>query len=142
MTEGEYEVFCAGFDELPIDVFNRVQAEVQFLYLRDESPQNIVPPGSIISLGQKDLAGKKCIIILTPYTIGFPNPPAYFDKKMGEKRVLATYEDHVILHEIAHFALGHAGCENEADRLAKEEAAKKQVEEWVNNRWEFGLDKV
>jgi hypothetical protein len=135
MAEGEYELFCAAIKILPKDVVDRVHKEVQFVYLRDEIPENVVKPACYINLEQESLGNKRGIILLTPYVVGAPEPPSYVGKD-GVKRKLNAMMDQVIVHEVAHYYLGHSGYKNETDKEPKEKAADEQVALWIKEYWE------
>jgi len=136
MTEGEFKLFCAAIQILPKDVVDSIRKEVQFVYLRAEIPENVLTPACYINLEQEDLRNKKGIILLTPYILGAPEPPCWVGKD-GAKRELNEMEDQIIIHEVAHYYLGHSGYKNETDKELIEKAAKEQVELWIRGYLEY-----
>jgi hypothetical protein len=136
MKTGEYEIFCSALKILPIDIVDRVQKDICFVNLRDDNPENIVCATCNINLGHTALKDKKGIILLTPYVIGDPDPPAYI-KKDGTKDILINGDYQGIAHEIAHRILGHTGYEDETDREVKEKAANELVAHWMQEYFDF-----
>jgi len=82
----------------------------------------------------KLLKGKRGIILLTPYAIGWPDQPECIGED-GEKRTLTPAG--VLLHEIAHFHLRHTGFKNEFDEKEKQKKANNLAEKWCCDYMEY-----
>ena len=105
-----HDIFYSGLTLLPLDVAKKVLSECTFFtsYLYDYNPENF--------LDKSDISGYHLIIFLLPHGESIPKYWSY------------------LLHQIAHYALGHFDSKSGSQIKEDEEAeANKLACKWVSD---------
>ncbi len=122
VSRNEFESFCRGIQILSKDIVDDLKEKVKFVLLSGEKRN--IPLACEFLLDQEDCKGKLAVIVITPLIF---NACRCIDLWPEEARIKR------ILHEVAHYRLGHKKYENENDRKEKEASANNQVEEWIES---------
>jgi hypothetical protein len=122
LCDEEYEQFCSEIAILPRDIVDRVKKEIYFVLLSAQKANIacLVPLSQFLNSEYKD---KKALIVITPLVFG------------NESKNIRYCEGHNILHEIAHYVLGHFEYSDYCDLIKKENDAKEMVSNW----WQSAL---
>lgn len=116
ISDREYDIFCDVMRCLPKEDVDKVLNEVYFVVLSNEVCDG--QPACYLLLESKgNFENKKAVIFLSPLV---------FDHQRGP--ILHWYND--ILHEVAHYILGHIDFENEEDEKRIDDEANQQAEKW------------
>jgi len=122
LTDNEYEFFCDALIILPREIVDSLVKDVDFVLLSGQQPR-AVNSAFISWLDDEDLKNKKAQIVLTPIIFGF----GIEWRKHGDDQRWA------VLHEVAHFHLGHKSYKNQEDFKRKEEEANALVKKWIDD---------
>ncbi|MGB9006421.1 MAG: hypothetical protein WCB96_11915 [Candidatus Aminicenantales bacterium] len=117
ITEEEYDIFCRQLVQIPKDKLDIINKNIYFVLLSANPTCTI--PACLINLDDRKFNGKNALIILTPLIFGYPPGTC----SPGPEK---------ILHEIAHFDLGHNDYLNREDIEKKEKEADKLAANWLN----------
>lgn len=111
VSDEEYDHFCNAFYRyLPNDIVDTIIRDIFFI-------AQCKSPAFYISLESKDLINKKGMIFLSP---------AIFDR---DKSPFNPY--YPILHEIAHYILGHTDVASPEEKETFEAAAHELALSWI-----------
>lgn len=123
ITDEEFEIFCSRIMVLPKETVDKVHNEICFLLMSAHPKKG--NPACCVNFKSETVKGKEAIIVLTPFIF------AVF--KHENDKVIKPNENN-ILHEIAHYILGHIDYNDPQDCEEKEKAAWGQVEKWYE-KW-------
>jgi len=116
-----FDIFCNELQRLPKNLIDKIAKEVHFvLFDKIQGEMHVA-----CSIPLDELHDKKLIIILTPYIFGA--------RYLSTEGKYITHNKCSILHEIAHYELGHCAPLIK-DRLEhSEEEADKQMNNWIDD---------
>jgi hypothetical protein len=116
ITKKEFNIFCKTIIQLPKDILDRISKDIFFVLL--SANPKCLEAACLLNLDDRLVIGKKAIIIITPILFGY---------KARQNSPGSDY----ILHEVAHYVLGHRDYLSQEDIDKKESEANDLASKWI-----------